>query len=468
MSTQPDDEFGDGYSRDHDDAEARNRAASPLSEDLAEELRRIAEENKAIRVNLSLSAALSRIPNVWLEAICQANCVCPASGRRSGRAARVAALVAHLTEPVALRQCVLTLSPRARVALRCLIHSGGWMHLAELAREFGSTDGDGWSWHQRPPTSCLGELRCRGLVFIGRSSLTREGRAGRRMFKVAVVPRDLRNLLRMIFEKLPVCHEEELVLAQMASKHEQAIQEALSHLDDYYDVYNFLNWQPPLEREDAEDFVRHLSQSGFDPELAQAGVEIFLSFVTVRRHEVQSLDDFCGYHLSELVSQFVEEHYDERWSLERRRSSAQCVCWLYERLFERGRILKETRDEVRSACARLLSGKRKLNLIRRPPPLGGEPIFIRVNPNTGEEERYTFNHQRLLMVWAGAFHHDWRAMLSVCDTVPSGAQKKALIHELTALEPDICDLLLSQADAEDFYRAILWFYEDRLLELSAW
>jgi hypothetical protein len=52
--------------------------------------------------------------------------------------------------------------------------------------------------------------------------------------------------------------------------------------------------------------------------------------------------------------------------------------------------------------------------------------------------------------------------------VPSGAQKKALIHELVMLEPSICDLIISQADEEDFDRAILWFYEDRLLQLSAW
>ena len=59
-------------------------------------------------------------------------------------------------------------------------------------------------------------------------------------------------------------------------------------------------------------------------------------------------------------------------------------------------------------------------------------------------------------------------MLSVCDSVPGGKQKAALIHELIALDPGVCDLIVSQADDDDFDRAILWFYEERVIELSAW
>ncbi|GIV85440.1 MAG: hypothetical protein KatS3mg052_2447 [Candidatus Roseilinea sp.] len=472
MHTEPNDEFDDGDFGGHDDADDFGLDAAWLASELTDELVRywgdrwrIEEENKAICVNLSLKTALSKLPGKWLDAACQANRLTVRGEQYGSRRAKVTALVARLTSENELRRCVAELPPRARSALRRVINNGGWMRLADLTRDFGSMDGDGWFWDEQPPTSCLGELRRRALLFIGRTARVKDGKPGKRMFKVAVVPKDIRALLLNVLSEMPTDAEEEATLARHGATPADALNDAMAAARSYYDA---LGLQLPLTQSDVEDFLRYVSGRGFDPVMAWLGLAIVLVFIETHLHEIQSLDDLCDYHISELASSFIDMSYMHRWRLDERRNLIHLVCFLYDRLYERGRVLMETRDEVRSACARLLSGKRKLNLIRRPPPLGGEPIFIRVNPNTGEEERYTFNHQRLLMVWAGAFHHDWRAMLSVCDTVPSGAQKKALIHELTALEPDICDLLLSQADAEDFYRAILWFYEDRLLELSAW
>ncbi|MCS6849105.1 MAG: hypothetical protein RMN52_15485 [Anaerolineae bacterium] len=472
MYTKSNDEFEDGDFDDYDDADDFDFASALVTDELTDELvrywgdlRRIEEENKVIRVNLSLTAALNKIPAKWLDAACQANRLALQGNLRKSRRAKVAALVASLTSKDELRRCVTELPPRARAALRRVVDNGGWMRLADLTRDFGSMDGDGWFWDEVPPTSCLGELRRRALLFVGRTSRTKDGKLGKRMFKVAVVPRDIRDLLRSILSEAAICREEEAAFVKRFAKPEDALNDAICAAHGYYDV---LDWQPPLERCDVEDFLRYVSRHGFDPVMAWFGIEILLAFIETRLHEIQSLDDLCGYHISELASGFVDMSYMQRWTLDERRNLIHLVRYLYDRLYERGRILVETRDEVRRACARLVSGKRKLNLIRRPPPIGGELIFIRVNPNTGEEERYTFNHQRLLMVWAGAFHQDWRTMLSVCETVPSGAQKAALIHELIALEPSICDLIISQADEEDFDRAILWFYEDRLLELSAW
>ncbi|MFN4292510.1 MAG: hypothetical protein ACK4JD_00065 [Thermoflexales bacterium] len=472
MHTKPDDEFEDGDFDDRDDADDFGLDASSLASELTDELVRywgdrwrIEEENKVICVNLSLAAALSKLPGKWLDAACQANRLVLQGERCRSRRAKVTALVARLTSEDELRRCVAELPPRARSALRRVMDNGGWMRLADLTRDFGSMDGDGWFWDEEPPTSCLGELRRRALLFIGRTSRAKDGKLGKRMFKVAVVPKDIRALLLNVLSEMPTGAEEAAALARRLKTPADALNEAIAAANGYYDV---LGLRLPLAQSDVEDFLRYVSRRGFDPVMAWLGVEIFLVFIETRLHEIQSLDDLCGYHISELASSFIDISSMQRWTLDERCDLIHLVRFLYDRLYERGRVLTETRDEVRSACARLTSGKRKLNLIRRPPPLGGEPIFIRFNPTTGEEERYTFNHQRLLMVWAGAFHHDWRAMLSVCDTLPSGAQKKAHIYDLIALEPDICDLILSQADEEDFDRAILWFYEDRLLELSAW
>ncbi len=466
MRTKSNDEFDDSDFDDHDGFE--DFEPSLLTDELTDELARylgdrwrIEEENKAIRINLALTTALNRLPTKWLDAACQANRLALPGGARCNRRHKVSALAARLTSRDELRRCVIELPPPARAALRRVMDNGGWMRLTDLTREFGAMDGDGWFWDEEPPTSCLGELRRRALLFVGRTSITKEGKPGRRMFKVAVVPRDIRDLLKDILAEATIRMEEEMAIGEQFATAEDVLNDALCAARLHYDA---LDWPPPLTLSDVEDFLNYLSRHGFDPGMAWFGLEILLAFVETRLHEIQSLDDLCGYHISELASSFVDTNYMQRWTLGERRNLVHLVRCLYERLHERGRILDETHDEVQSACARLVGGKRKLNLIHRPPPLGGELIFNRINPNTGEEERYTFNHQRLLMVWAGAFHQDWRTMLSVCETVPSGSQKMALI----SLEPSICDLIISQADEEDFDRAILWFYEDRLLDVSAW
>lgn len=472
MRTKSNDEFEDGDFDDYEDADDFDFESSLLTDELTEELARYLgdrwraeEDNKVIRVNLSLTTALNRIPAKWLDAACQANQLTLQGALRPNRRTKVAALVAALTSKEALRRCVIGLPPRARAALRRVIDHGGWMRLADLTRDFGAMDGDGWFWDEDPPTSCLGELRRRALLFVGRTSLTKEGRPGKRLFKVAVVPKDIRDLLKSILSESAICREDEMAAAQRFATVEDLLSDALCAARTHYDV---LDWQPPLKLSDVEEFLRYAGQRGLNPLAVWFGIEIFLAFVEVHLHEIQSLDELCGYHISELASSFVDMNYTQRWTLDERRNLIHLVRCLYDYLHERGRVLDETRDEVSQACARLVSGKRRLNLIRRPLPLGGELVFTRLNPNTSQEERYTFNHQRLLMVWAGAFHQDWRTMLSVCETVPSGAQKAALIHELIALEPSICDLIISQADEDDFDRAILWFYDDRLLEVSAW
>ncbi len=232
--------------------------------------------------------------------------------------------------------------------------------------------------------------------------------------------------------------------------------------------YASLDWRPPIRLTDVEPFLTQMSLRRVNPLLIWYGLDIIINFIEHHLHEVYAPEYLCAYHVSELASSFVDLHYMQRWSLDERRNLIEIVRHLYRHLHATGRVPVESLEEIEDACTRLTAGKRKLNQIHRPPPLGGELIFTRINPNTGEEERYTYNHQRLLMVWAGAFHQDWKTMLSVCETVPTGKQKAALIHELIALDPGICDLIISQADEDDFDHAILWFYEERILELSAW
>jgi hypothetical protein len=472
MRSNPGDEFDDGDFDDYDEFEDFDVESALLTSELTDELvRHLAEnwraeeENKRINVNVSLNAALGKTPTKWIDAACRVNRVALKGAVRRDRRAKIIALVSALTNPDELAQCVREMPAHARAALRRVVENGGWLRLNELTRDFGGMEGDGWFWDEEPPTSSLGELRRRALLYVGKTSLNKEGRSGKRLFKVAVVPQDLRYLLRDILADAAIRREEESAVEARFATPEDLLADALDAARSHYAG---LEWKPPIAQAEVESFLRRTSREGFNPVLIWLGVDILLTFIERNLHEIQSADDLCGYHVSELATTFVDHNYLQRWTLRERRNVIEIVRRLYGHLHASDRISDDTFDEIEQACKRLSSGARKLNLINRPPPLGGELIFTRLNPNTGDEERYTYNHQRLLMAWAGAFHQDWRTMLSVCETVPGGKQKAALIHELIALDPGVCDLIVSQADEDEFDRAILWFYEEKVLELSAW
>lgn len=478
MRSRADDEFDDGDIDDFNDFNDFNDAddfdadSVLLTTELTDEFVRylseqwrVDEENKSIDVDLSLSTALASLPAIWAEAACRAHRLHLRGRARHDRRAIVSALQTHLTDAAMLARCVRELPPHARAALRRIIDGGGWVRLHELTRDFGGMEGDGWFWDEAPPHSSLGELRRRALLFVGKTGMTKLGKAGKRAFKVAVVPADLRSTIRAALTDPAVCRADENELARRFASPEEILRDALATAQGYYAA---MEWDPPLALEDVEGFLKASSKAGVNPLLIWFNISIFIAFIEHVLHEVSEVDQLCGYHVSEMASQFVDLHYTQRWTLESRRNLIEVVRKLYQHLRSRRRVSAETLEDIEYACTRLCNGKRRLNLIRRPPALGGELIFTRINPNTGEEERYTHNHQRLLLAWATAFHQDWKTMLRKCEGVPTGKRKAALIHELIALDPGICDLILSQVDEEDFDRAVEWFYHERLLEISAW
>ena len=476
MRSRPEDDFSDGDGEgddfsDHDRLDWELDSVLDTAElpgdfvhYLAEQWR-ADEENKAINVHLPLDTALSQCPNAWIDAACRANRVLLRGRTRHDRRAKIAALVASLTDQAALTRSIIELPLHARAALRRILERGGWARLSELTRLFGGMKGDGWFWDEQPPRSSLGELRRRGLLYVGKTSLTRSGEASKRLFKVAVIPQELRQLLQSIIDNSAVRLEEESAIAAKFATPNDLLNDAIECARNHFAS---LDWHPPIRLTDVELFLTGMCEQGYNPLLAWYAVDILINFIEHHLHEIQAPENLCAYHVSELASSFVDLQYMQRWSLDERRNLIEVVRHLYRHLHADGRVPQESLEEIEDACTRLNNSKRKLNAIHRPPPLGGELIFTRINPNTGDEERYTFNHQRLLMVWAGAFHQDWKTMLSVCATVPTGQGKAALIHELIALDPGICDLIISQADEDDFDRAIQWFYEERMLELSAW
>jgi hypothetical protein len=458
---------------DDDDFDASftdNDLALPFGLDTSEFSRLLSDhlrdehDAKAIDIDITLNAALRMLPTHWLDAIGHAHAIESRTQRHSSRRERIESISRILRNADGLARCVLALPPEARATLRRVLQNGGVIRLNMLERDFGVMTGDGWMWDEHPPVSNIGELRRHGLLFIGKSALTNTGKPAKRAFRVAVAPKDLRDALNRILAPSAVRREEDAALAASTATPAKLLKDALDEVRESFDNAIEL----PLGRDDVCGFLKRVHEDGMNPRVVWDCLQTLLEFLFLYIHEIRTMNDLCGYHLSEMASSFVDDHYLERWTLDERRELIDVVRRLYVYLRATGRIDADAEEEILHACARLSTGKRKLNLIHRPPPLGGELLLLRINPNTGDEERYTINHQRLIMVWVEAFHQDWRTVLRKCADVPDSAAKAQLVNDLIALEPAVCELLIARTDGEDADAALRWFYEESVIALSAW
>ena len=432
-----------------------------MAEDLARYMAdqwREREDGKLIKLDLTLGAALSKIPAKWLDAACTVNQI----SKRGQKKVKVTALSTKLLDSRLLVEMVRNTPAHARAALRRVIESGGWIKLNTLMKDFGDMDGDGWFWDDVPPISSIGELRHRALLFVGKAVL---GKTSKKSYKVAVVPQELREPLAHILADPAVKAEEEEAILSRFTSPDMLLRDAL---EDARNHFAEVDWETVVTLNDAEAFLLDVYGEGYDALVVWQSLEVVLDFLDHQAHEIQTLDDLASFHVSELVHEFVDQHYLPRWPLSMRRDLLETLLRFYQHLHRVGRIGIETLAEVEQAADSMRKGKRKLNSIKRPPPLGGETILMRFNPNTGQEERYTFNHQRLLMVWVSEFHQDWRHMAQVCKTVPDGARKGELVSELTSLDPSTQELLIARTDEDDFASAVIWFYKEHVLEISSW
>ena len=161
-----------------------------LTEYMFDQWREDAEE-KPINLNTTLSAALNKSLWQMVDAACIASGL-PSKGQRKQK---VAALVARLTDANHLTQLVAGLTPRGREILRRVLAKDGWLRINELTREFGTEDGDGLFWNEHPPKSHIGQVRARGLLFVGKAGI------GGRNYKVAVIPKELREPLAAVLKE---------------------------------------------------------------------------------------------------------------------------------------------------------------------------------------------------------------------------------------------------------------------------
>lgn len=91
-----------------------------------------------------------------------------------------------------LSSIIQNLPQECQEALKICFDNGGWVKYSKISRLYGNEGQDGFFWEKTPPTSVIGVLRHRGLVFIGKLGI--DGRN----HQVIVIPSDLRKQVGLI------------------------------------------------------------------------------------------------------------------------------------------------------------------------------------------------------------------------------------------------------------------------------
>ncbi|MDY6826604.1 MAG: hypothetical protein SVV67_05435 [Bacillota bacterium] len=155
--------------------------------DLEEDLRSDIEEKK-ITPGSTLSRGLKNMPNEWLLNICEVHGIDPCQRRPQ----REKAIIAHLTDPVYLKEAVRALNTSEQEMLAYLLNREGWAPLSAVSRKFGKMAGDGFYWDEKEPQSTTGRLWSKGLIMVGRAI------QNNRQVKIVAIPADLRSMLEQI------------------------------------------------------------------------------------------------------------------------------------------------------------------------------------------------------------------------------------------------------------------------------
>ena len=410
-------------------------------------------ESKNLSRNTSLQAALNKCPAPWINGICM--CLgLPITGNRKEKVCRI---VTYLSKTIYLRRVIKSLPPSSLEALTYTIQAGGYVKYSQLSRHFGSDAVDGWWWNEKPPNSVLGQLRVRGLLFVGRSSVSLDNG------KVAVVPKELRQSLVELLLPYP-----RSIAESPPQSPDSYLEVTLRDVATYYE--QIIDWQPTLPREYVEDFIRYLvtdRNSSLLPQRVWDNLVLFHFFLDHYSDEVSTLDDLRGYHLSEWINHFLGRYILRNVSMDEKRQLLRTVECLYGFLASRHLVKAESYQSVRDSISRMVKQKSKLGVIHRPPPLGGEVVATTVQP--GERQfKVTFNHYWLAILCRMDYDGEWQSVREAAAQMRDGDSKLSLISELLDAGADSLLLQLQEVNKADIMQARRWFCSEQVLRLSVW
>lgn len=173
--------------RDYDDTDgifASLGMVSPrMMMDFITDSWRADRESKPINLNTTISSGLNKYPMNWINGVARALGI----SRKEKKKDKIEQIASRLTTQ--LDEVIEKLPPEAREALKLVIKAGGWVRYNQLSKKFSGEEEDSYFWESEPPTSTIGILKLHALIFMGKAGING------RMYKVAVVPKDIREQL---------------------------------------------------------------------------------------------------------------------------------------------------------------------------------------------------------------------------------------------------------------------------------
>ena len=149
-------------------------------------------ETKSLKPDTTLSAALKKLPALWVEAICQQYDI----DTPRLVADKIRVLTKVLPDKEILEKAWSRLpEPSRRMLHYLVVEKEGWVLKGVFSRRFGKDEDCSWFWNEgHTPITPLGLLRLNGLATVGMR--TRKGRKER----IVSVPYELRPMLATIAE----------------------------------------------------------------------------------------------------------------------------------------------------------------------------------------------------------------------------------------------------------------------------
>lgn len=427
------------------------------------------EDKKGISKDAHLKIELSKLPAHWRQAICQNL----GYAKKMDRDEQILHIAYILRNKKFLEKILVELSRSSLFILKYLLSQAGWATFQQLSRQANTDENeDSWWWDEDPPSSPLGQLRSRALVFVGKAPVRNK------MYKIAVIPRELRNILDQVLPSVYRAKEE--IEQRRALKKRFSPQEEEDYLDlieEARDYCNSTDWFPFVKRESVVNFLKYLRKKNIPLEEIEEAwdcLQYFLNFVDHHTLGKQNLEDLKVWEFSYFLSKFIPEEYGEPTpTYEEARQILYLLTEFYKYLKLEGEI--KSTSQVQKAVTRILDENGKIKRIPSPPAKGPEALLRVTVPDNNNELVFTNNDLWSSIILYLEYDEDLQSMIWNLEkeekndrgVVDAGKKKKYLLELRKKLEKGKMTpyQLLSylKPTKKDIDKAIRWFYKRKIL-----
>lgn len=427
------------------------------------------EDKKGISKDAHLKIELSKLPLQWIQATYHEL----GYVEKMSKHEQIWYITYILNNAKFLEKILVQLSRSSLFILKYLLSKGGWTTFQSLSRQANTDESsDSWWWTDKPPSSPVGQLRTRGLLFVGRAPVKN------RLYKIAVIPRELREILDKILPR--VYHLKDRIEQRSRQgkgflpRDEGKYPELLRDVENYF--HRYIDEPFWLKKRQIVTFLQHLRKKNVPfEEIDQAweDIQCFFNFIQHFSFGKNRLEDFKTWDFSYFVSKFIPEKYEEpALTYEEVRRILHNVAKLYRNLKEKEEI--ESDKEIQKAVLRIIRKDGKIIRIPSPPAKGPETLLRIAISGSGEHIPFTNNDLWSVIVLCLEYNQSWRTMVS--DLEGKGGGKKIVDAErkkdhLAQLHKKMREgrirpytiLCHLKPDRREIDRAIRWFYKKKFV-----